>query len=233
MTRNIRVIGLGLLAAACAFALAQDAITLKTSPKAGDTYKYKLNATMDMSGMSATVKGSIIDKVLEVSPSGEYLVESSQADTRAELNGQEFPIPADSMKTKYTAAGDVLDLQADQVTPEKWRMAQMTKFIYPGNPIKVGDEWTSTVAADTKNGSVAGKATYKFEALEKVGDKDTAKIKVSYTETEGSTPASAEGYTWVDLKDGLPVKSETKWTNAPIGPSGSLINGTVTITRES
>lgn len=232
MTRNIRVIGLTLLAAACALALAQDALTLKMNPKVGDTYKFKLTATMAMSGMEATLSGHLTDKVVEVAPSGEYLIESSQTDTVVKAMDQEIPLPSEVVKSRYSATGDLLDVQADQMSPEKWRLAQLTSFTYPTTAVKVGDEWTSTVKADEKTGVVAAKRTFKVDSLEKVGDHDTAKIKSTYTETEGSSPASADGYVWVDTKDGSIVKSESDWKNVPVGPGGASADGKVTMERE-
>lgn len=232
MTRNIRVFGLALIAASCALALAQDALTLKMTPKVGDTYKFKLTAKMSMSGMDAELVGHLTDKVVEVAPSGEYLIESSQTDTVVKAMDQEIPLPSETVKSRYAANGDLLDLQTENPGPEKWRLAQLTGFTYPTTAVKVGDEWTSTIKADPKTGVLAAKRTYKVEAFEKVGDHDTAKIKGTYTETEGSTPASADGHIWIDTKDGSVVKTESTWTNVPVGPGGAAANGTVTMERE-
>ena len=57
MTSKTRIISLGVLAALCAVAFAaQDALTLKYTPKVGDTFKYKLSATMDFMGTAVDIE---------------------------------------------------------------------------------------------------------------------------------------------------------------------------------
>ena len=101
--------------------------------------------------------------------------------------------------------------------------------MYPDKPVKIGDTWTSTVTADDKKGTVAGTTTYKVDSLEKIGSHDTVKIKVTYKETAGDSPASTDGFVWIDTKDGSMVKATSTWTNVPM--SGMTIGGTFTLER--
>lgn len=229
MIKNFRAFSLGALVLVCAVALAQEALTLKFSPKVGDTFKYKLTGSLTVGGATADLSGDIEDKVTKADDSG-YTIESTQKNIKVSVNGSEMPPQPDATDTTVSKPnGEIVDLTADHVDGDTWRVAELNNFIYPDKPVKVGDEWTSTVVADSKKGTVAATATYKVDSLEKVGSHDTAKIKVSYKETEGATPATSEGYEWVDIKDGSMVKDTSTWTNVPI--SGMPINGTVTVER--
>jgi len=63
---------------------------------------------------------------------------------------------------------------------------------------------------------VAGKAEFELLGIERVGVYESAKIRWTYQETEGATPASSEGTVWIEVKDGSLVKSEGKLKNAPL-----------------
>ena len=146
-----------------------------------------------------------------------------------EVAGQTINPPDSSNTTISKPNGEISDVQTEQEDPNSWRMAQLNNFVYPDKPVSVGDEWTHTIAADAKKGTVAATATYKIESLEKVGDHDTVKIKVSYKETEGTDPASSDSTVWLDVKDSAMVKEESAWTNVP-SPQGP-INATIKMDR--
>jgi hypothetical protein len=229
MNRNTRFIGIGLLVASSVIALAAaDAITLKFGRKEGDVAKYKMAADMEIMGAKATVAAEIEDKITKVSDDG-YVIQSTQSKVEINFNGQTMDQPDTTDTITYKANGSIVDLQTENMTPDSWRVAELSGFVLPDKAVNVGDEWTSTVAADEKKGTVAATASYKLEALEKVGSRDTAKVKVLFTETGGTDPASSEGYAWIDVTNGSIVKSNMTWKNVPI--QGMAVNGTITMDR--
>lgn len=229
MIKNIRAIGLCALVALCAVASAQDALNLKFSPKVGDTMKYKLTGSLETPQGPGEISGVIEDKVTKADADG-YTVTSSQNSMNVTFGGSSIPIPDSSSTSVFKLSGEVVDLQADQVTGDTWRVAELDSFIYPDKPVKVGDTWTSSVTADSKKGTVAGTTNYKVDSLEKIGSHDTAKIKVTYKETSGDSPASSDGYVWIDTKDGSMVKAVSTWSNVPMGPMP--VGGTITLERQ-
>ncbi|MES1227100.1 MAG: hypothetical protein ABUL72_00425, partial [Armatimonadota bacterium] len=138
-----------------------------------------------------------------------------------DVAGQTINPPDSSATTISKPSGEITDVQDSEGDANAWRMAELNNFIYPDKPVDVGDTWTHTIAADSKKGIVAATATYKVDAMEKVGDRDTVKIKVSYKETEGTDPASNDSTVWLDVKDSTMVKEESAWTNVP-SPQGPI-----------
>ena len=222
------MIGFGLLVATCAIAVAatMDAITLKATPKEGDDAKYKMSGHFQVMGTDATLTADVDYKYTKVDKDGNTTVEATTKNMEIEVNGQTIS-PDPSVATRVSKAnGEVTDFKADVDDPNGWRMAVLNNFIYPDKPVNVGDTWTWSAVGDSKKGTVAITETYKLDSLEKVGTHDTAKVKVSFKETEGSDPATKEGFAWIDVKDGSLVKSESTWTNlpSPQGPIGATIS---------
>ena len=230
MNRTKSIIGLGLLVATCAVAIAAvDAITLKYAPKVGDDLKYKMTGQVQIMGTQADISADFEYKVTKVDTDGSYTIESSQKNMQVSAMGQTMNPPDSKDTTVSKANGEIIDYQTENQDPSAWRMAELNSFVYPDKPVNVGDSWQSKVVADPKKGTVAATCDYKVDSLEKVGNHDTAKIKVSYKETEGSDPASSDGFVWLDTKDGAVVKSEANWANVPSqqGP----ISAKITVSR--
>ena len=231
--KSTRIFGLTAFVAMCAMATAQGPVTLKLTPKVGDTFRYKLTAEMEVMGTTATVTGTVADKVTEVSPEGDYSVESSSTNMTGNFGGQEMPIPDSKSTSKYKASGVLVDIQGEEVAgssaADAWRRANLSNFVYPTNAIKTGDTWTSSVTADSKTGAVASTTTYTVDSFEKIGSHDTVKIKFTSKETEGDAPATSDGFVWLDTKDGTQVKVQVAWTNVPM--MGNPISGKVSMER--
>jgi hypothetical protein len=231
--KSTRIFGLTAFVAICAMASAQGPVTLKLTPKVGDTFRYKLSAEMEVMGAKATVSGTVSDKVTEVTPEGGYTVESSSTEMVGNFSGTEMQIPDSKSTSKYKADGALVDIQGEEVAgangAEGWRRANLSNFVYPADPLKIGDTWTSSIASDSKTGAVAAKTTYAVEKFEKVGNHETVKVKFTSKETEGSDPASSDGFVWLDVKDGTQIKVQVTWSNVPM--MGNPIAGKVTMER--
>lgn len=237
MKNSLRILGIGMIAAA-AFALAaQDAWTLKRNAKVGETARYKLVANVELPGMGgATVDGFVEEKVVTVDESGTFVIESQQKGTKITMEGQgEQAMPDEPpTKTKFNAEGAVLEITSDSPNAaNSYRISNLGAFRYPANAVKVGDEWSVDIAKDEKTGVEPAKMTFKVESSETVGSWSTVKVKVTAKESEGDTPATADGFVWIDIPTGIIVKSETNWINAPLPGAPFPINAKITVTRES
>jgi len=85
------------------------------------------------------------------------------------------------------------------------------------------------VKEDKKTGVVPAKGEFKLVAEEKLGAHDALKIKATVKETSGDNPAASDGFVWIDKKDGSMLKTEVKWTNAPVPGVGFPVAATVKI----
>jgi hypothetical protein len=214
----------------CAVALAAlDPVNLQFSPKVGDEFKYKMTGTLHITGNVAQISADIDYQVTKVQNDRTYTIKSSQTNMQAAMSGQSFNPPDSFNVTTNKANGELIDFVSDGADATAWRLMELKHFVYPPKPVSVGDTWTSSVTADPVKGTVAATTDYKVDSMEKIGTRDTAKIKVTFKETEGATPASSDGFVWIDIKDGSMVKTITAWTNAPSaqGP----IDATITIER--
>lgn len=205
--------------------------SLKRVVTKGGKIKYKLTADVDGGGTQVNVRSTVTEEVQDIKDNGDYVIKSSQTETVATVNGQEFPPEPDAGNViTYNALGDVLDIKAlaSVVGSSEWRLANLGLLRAPDQPVKVGDAWTYKIAGKSQAG-VDAIADYKLLATEKIGDRLTLKISAKIKETTGSAPASSDGTVWVDAKDFSMVKTETTWTNAPVPGAPMPINGKIAI----
>lgn len=218
MKTSTRVFGLVAVVASIAVAAyAADTYSLKRVAKVGDTLKYKFSADVDFGGQAAQVTFSTVDKVTKVEDNGNISTESKQENMKVSFGGQEMSPEDQPARTTITkSTGEIVEIKGEMVDGSAYRFSNMNIVKAPEAPVKVGDKWSYEVKADSKTGAVAGKADYEVLAAEKVGDRDTVKIKWTYKETEGADAASSEGTVWMDAKDGAVVKASGSFTKAPI-----------------
>jgi hypothetical protein len=233
MNNRIKTLGLLAVAALSVVALAQDAIQLKRTVKAGEVTKYMIKADFNFGGTDASFSSVAIETVKKVDENGNFTIESKSSDAKVVVGGQENALPDNSsVTTTFKPTGEVLDVKADGANGPSGRIAAMQATYFPTKPIKVGDSWDVDVKPDTKLGSVGLKGTFKLEAAEKVGDFDTYRIKESVKEASGTTPWTNEGTVWISVKDGSLVKEVGNWKNAPLNPQGDPLDAKFTVLRD-
>lgn len=214
-----------------AFAVAQDPVALKRAPKEGDSAKYKLQVDTEFGGMKIKFTANVLEKVTKVNADGSYVVSSEQSDAMLDMDGQQQPAPSEIgalVSTTYRPDGTVAEIVGDSVNGDAYRVSNMQTITWPKENVSVGSKWTQEYKADAAKGSVDGTSNYEIVGREKIGSHDCFKISFDYKEKAGSDPASAKGFSWVDVATGLMVKAEGEWTNAPI--AGQMISGKVSMT---
>jgi hypothetical protein len=173
MTRVFRAT----LLTACALLILSAAIaqeyTLKLNVKEGDTFKYRSSMDIDFGGQSVLATVTITLKVLKVEENGKY-----SDGVGVGRDGHQVRRPRDA---PACTPRDQDDPQAQRLSREgRWgRRSDATDEPRPdGLPretIKVGDKWSETV----KNAVGELKIDYEFVGVEKVGDTEAVKIKVT------------------------------------------------------
>ena len=178
---------------------------------------------IDFVGQSVLANVTITLKVLKVEENGNIQMESASSELTIKFGDREIPQPA-SPPTRMTFKpnGSVAKVDGGDAMMQQMNAAQM---VYPEKPIKVGDKWSETV----KNAVGELKIDYEFVGVEKVGDTETVKIKmtarsVNAKEGEGY---SADGFNWIDPKTGMLVKMEARIKGMQVEGAPMPIDGTL------
>ncbi|CAN5507555.1 hypothetical protein BH11ARM2_BH11ARM2_12450 [soil metagenome] len=237
MTKGFRTAGVAasfLALVAFAAAATVQGYTIKRVPKEGDTVKYRLKADLELSGIQATLEGLVAEKTIKVDADGTYTVESSQEEVKVMVQGQEVPSPPSPPQVVvYKPGGMISEIRGESIDGNAYRLANLNAFFEPDKPVAVGDSWVKEIPADSKQGTPATKAEYKVLGEEKIGNYDTLKLSANIGETTGGSDAATNVSTlWVSKADGSLVKSEGKWTNAPIPGAPGPVSATYSMNRE-
>jgi hypothetical protein len=193
--------------------------SLKRVAKIGDTAKYRLSMDVAFGDMQFKMTSTSTVKVVRVDEDGTVTTQTSQGEYKIKIKGvaDEMTAPDSEPTTAARKAnGELVSLNGDRIDASSYRLDNLNAFHAPDNPVKVGDRWTFDSKGNTATGAVAGKAEFELLGIERVGPYEAAKVRWTYQETEGPTPATSEGTVWIDVKDGSLVKSEGKLKNAPL-----------------
>lgn len=120
------------------------------------------------------------------------------------------------------------DIQGEESTADSYRMSNIQSIMWPKEAVTVGSKWESDIKEDKGKGYPSVHSKYEVLAKETIGERTVFKISFDSTETAGTDPASSKGTMWIDVTNGLVVKTEAEWTNAPI--ANQKINGKVVMT---
>ncbi|HRF60077.1 MAG TPA: hypothetical protein PLH94_09220 [Fimbriimonadaceae bacterium] len=223
-----------ILVALAIVAFAQEAVSLKRSAKLGDTAKYKMTVKVLFGDLEYSVTSANVVKVTKVAEDGAITSSSKQTDIKIKVKGMEgdYSAPDQEIIATRTPNGELLTLSAEKVDATSYRLENLAAFRAPEEPVKPGDKWVVDLKPDEKTGTVSAKASYEVLGFEKVGPYATAKIKWSYTETEGDAKASSEGTVWIWTLDGSLVKAEGKLKNAPFRDAPRPVDVDILTERE-
>lgn len=223
MARSI-LVSVCLVGAAIALSQPAGTFSLKRVPKADETMVYQTSSTVSVQGVPFEISTKHRVTVVEVKPDGGYITESTQTEGVATFT----PASPDAkpqttalrdygpVRTTYAPTNRVVEVEDDSSDGYSYRRANLTSFIVEKPSFQVGDAWTVKIAGETKKGSVDIELKYKIEALEMIGEVQTAKISLESKELMGPSPASASGNLWIELRDGSTVKAEFRLLNVPV-----------------
>ncbi len=213
-----------------AAALAQDTSTLKSTPVKDAVVKYKLVASSKMDFGEGNVEGTVTTKILSVAADGGFVAESHTL-LKVTFTGGEIPIDQTG-KTTFDANGEIIGMESEgadesaKVTEIK--ASGLRGFHTPKTAVKVGDTWTYTREANSKNGDTGVKVDYKVEGAEELAGHKVFKVHATGKET-GSGDGTIDATFWVDRASGLMVKSSGSLKHVEIA-QGQLGDTTYTLT---
>jgi len=215
---------------ACSIALgAFEAVTIKATPKEGDTFKYRQTGKFDVNGMEVDTSAVETRKVLKVDAVGNVSIKEEVTDVK--FNGQDVPegsAPPPKTVTS-TSKGVLVKVEGDKVDENDYREDNLESVVYPDKPVNAGDSWTADIKGDKTTGAVDAKGTFTYVGEETVNGAGAFKIKFSIKEV-GDAGASTDGAFWLSKGDATLLKYVSKWTNVPISGVGP-VSGDIILTR--
>jgi hypothetical protein len=186
--------------------LHQEAYSLKWGPNEGETHVYELF----IKDKETSVEASVEHKVTTVAKDGTYKVRSRSLGALIRFGAEEIrdDRPGESIAT-FDAFGQLQEISGGTAGLEKYRNALLMRFVAPQIPVKVNDAWTYARDAAKPTGLSAISVTYTLKAV-----KDSvAEVAFAFTEKGGEFPQTATGTWWVDVRNGLPQRLETRVKN--------------------
>ncbi|MCS6923614.1 MAG: hypothetical protein NZM10_04460 [Fimbriimonadales bacterium] len=224
MKRAIRATLLSVWALMSLSAAVSQEYTLKLNVKEGDTFKYRMTMEIDFGGQNVLVTMPITTKVLKVEENGNVVMESAPGEMVVKFGDQEMPQPASPpTKVTYKPNGAIEKMETSQGA------LPLNSFsaAFPDKPVKVGDKWSHTIKG--QNGAPDIVSTMELLGVEKVGELEALKIKVSLRTADAKEGEgfSGDGHTWIDPKTGTLVKTEMRIKGMPVEGAPMPIDGTL------
>lgn len=207
---------------AAAIAASLEPISIKWSPKAGTTFKYKLDgtATIEIPGQGSgevTIKGILTQKVTDVKE-GQVIIEQKQTDMDIRFMGDSIgDVPPVTNKMTHKANGEVVkeesDAPSDQQSP---RMGMSQRFVFPKDAMEVDGTWTHKIEKDAEKGTFTTEYKFTYLGEEEVIGIKCWKITAEVKETDAPTNMYGTGTIWLDVRDGELVKASYDMKKVPI-----------------
>jgi hypothetical protein len=230
-------VGLALAALAApalmGFRAAEELFAFKAAPKVGSAGDFKETVKLTISGQEVNISTDLHMNVDSVLPSGDFKITQTESNTQVTVGGQSVPAPESKPQSLTIGAnGELKEASVEGGDANWYRIYNLSVFLHPDTPVKLGQSWTKSLPANKSTGAVALKATYTAVSKEKVGQWNTVKVTYKIQETDVDSPGTGEGTLWINVEDGQPVKEETSFKNATFpGGGGQTGDGGSTLER--
>jgi hypothetical protein len=204
-----------------------DPVSIKRTPKVGDTASFTMEATMNINGQDGHITGKGNEKVTAVDQTAGTF---TTIETQSDVTFNDSPVGQDQQVTQVQKlTGEVVSITGGSQDANPYRFQDLIQPYLPSAPLNVGDAFTMDIKS-TNDGIVPIHVDGKLVAMEKVGSFDTAKLEETVKETGGTDPGSAHSFLWVNVVDGSLIKQTADLTNIQLGPI-SVSAGKMSLTR--
>lgn len=200
-------------------AYAQEKVQLVYRAKAGQTMRYRLNATMTIDAAGRTfnleITSVVVQKILEVTPEGNIKQEQTTESYEMTFNGQKMPAPEGSTKDRSVSIikpnGEIVSRESEreQEDADSSHIGQAFAVIFPAHPVGAGDKWSYTFKEDSKAGTLPGTVEYTLKGFEQWKGIRVARIESSYT-AKDDTNISATAELLIEVRTGDTVYALAK-----------------------
>lgn len=189
------------------------------NPPVGAEFRYRFTLDLDMGDQNLLVSGVRVVKVLKKTEGGEIVLESRVERASAKLNDKEIPAVKMPVVQTTMRPNGIPVKSAAQVegSPVQGLTLPTHVVVYPDKPVKVGDKWEGSLALRKDEPPLKGQ--YELVGTERLHGRETLKIKVTIraAKTEGSESPRADGFAWVDPRDGTLIKLDIHYQNWAVG----------------
>lgn len=204
-------------------------IARQVSPGAKQAYTIK---TTIHAGLRIAYSGRMLETIDAVEPNGTYTVRVTTTAGELKVGDDTFTSEAaEPTLIKRSTSGAVLEIVGVTSDPDRYRLATLDAFYYPGKAVAVGDTWRREGPGNVRQAAPPYRADYTVEALETVGGVEALKIKAAVQEIRSEKAARAEGTYWISTKDGWIVKADLDWIGVPFWGSPNPVNVKLAIER--
>lgn len=222
------------IAALCVSAVSQESATIAWKPKEGHKTALRIIVNAEVQGAAVEVKIRTESTVLKVGEDGKVTIKGTEQMESLSFNGQvmEGAVLGPPTQSTYVMQknGELISIETDNPNPNP-RMEEANVFLFPDREVKKGESWTRTRAADPAKGIRASKTTYTYLGSETVDGELSHKVKIEFTETEGSAPMIFNATAWVSAANGDLIRLEGRMDNVEFDPSVPPGSATVRIER--
>lgn len=194
-------------------------VKLERKVKSGDVHKGTLSFEADFNGQLVAATADTKSTIKEIKDDGTVVMHETFESMTMTVDGNEMG-HADGRNdmVTYDKWGRVVNVasQSDNSMPP--RVAHLVTFVYPENPVDIGDSWEKVTQANDSN--KLPKTTFKgtVEAFEEYKGIKVAKVKYSIAEEFHTAPATLTGTAWINIENGRMVKAEADIKNFPGAP---------------
>lgn len=221
MRRCVPVLGLWLCLIGSAWAPEGQEWRLSFSPPVGAVFQYRFTLDLDISQQDTflIINGVRVIKVLKKTEDGEFVVESRVEQATAKINDRELPqvkMPVAQITVRPNGASVKSEAHLEG-NPVRGLSLPTWVVIYPDKPVKVGDKWEGNLPGHERELPLKGQ--YELVGVDRVKNREALKIRVSVRrlKPEASDESRAEGFVWVDPRDGTLVKLEMHYRHWAVG----------------
>lgn len=218
--------------------------TLRLKATSDQTARYKTVVQIggEVAGQKLNIEVEQVTavKFISVTPDGKVTMERTQESSISKMEGEVIDDEPDKDVTTevYSQFGVLLSQSGTGDKKQREigvRVSAATTILFPEGPVGPGDKWTQNLVANSDLGTRGAKADFEVLGLEKIEGIETAKIKMTYTESAGEKPIQAESTAWIEIASGDTIKSEFKINNIQFGdgPASFYASATGTTTRIS
>jgi hypothetical protein len=219
----------GLLFVLLLGAHAQEKVQLLYRAKAGQTMRYRINATISVEAAGQTFNLQItavaVQKILEVTPEGNIKQEQYSESYEMTFNGNKMPTPEEATKDRTVTVikpnGEPLSRETEREEQDESasHISQAMSVIFPSQPVGAGDTWSYTFKEDSKAGTLPGTAEYTLKGFEQWKGIRVARIASTYT-AKDDTKLSATAELLVEVRTGDVVYASVQIEGMSFGAPG-------------
>ncbi len=190
-------------------------ITLRRQHKVGEVYIYDVTSEIKIEGRVIAVRARSVETTTAQDEKS-VTIEINQTDAKVLVEKQEIAQPDRKTTNTFNRVGRLMKIVGEAIDGDNYRRSGLLAFEAPNRPLKMGDDYTVRLRADSILGMVDAEKKYKVEASETVLGRATTKLRCTAKELGGKKPISMDQTLWIETSTGVMVKQTIQFQNLPM-----------------